>query len=169
MEMNPIRYPLIDLGEGFAASKSTIGFHESPGEMGRCNRLGIMGGVLGDSRRFYDRDGRVYKITKVTPEPEISGFQRFLAYLCYNPVQQFEVELELVGEADLDRMKERIRELLANDPGDLLYQWTDDREWQEGLDAAGSVPELFDFLTNRALVDHYDYEDEEDESDTGGA
>ncbi len=154
--MNSITYPLIDLGDGFSAAKSSIELYESPDQMGLCNHLAIMRGCFSSSRRFYDREGNVFQIVGVTPEPQISEFQRFLAHVCYNPIKRFQVELGSAGEAELDQMKTRIRELLENDPGDLLYQWTDHEEWEEGLTASISIPELFDFITKRALVDHYD-------------
>ncbi|WP_234041747.1 hypothetical protein [Persicirhabdus sediminis] len=166
--MKSIKYPLIDLGDSFPASKSSIGLYESADQMGLCNLLAIIGGCFCSDRRFYDRDGKTFKITGVTPEPQISGLHRFLAHVCYNPIKRFQVDLGPAGEADLDQMKQRIRELLENDPGDLLYQWTDHEEWEAGLTASNSVPELFDFITKRALVDHYDYGNESGEQDGGG-
>lgn len=166
--MNSITYPLIDLGDGFPADRSSINLYDSEDQMRLCNHLAIMHGCFSSDRRFYDREGRVYQITRVTPEPQISGFQRFLAHICYNPIKKFQVELGTAGDADLDQMKARIRELLENDPGDLLYQWTDHEEWEAGLAASKSVPELFDFITKRALVDHYDYSDESGEQGGGG-
>jgi hypothetical protein len=164
-KMDSISYPLIDLGDGFPAATSSIELYESPDQMGLCNHLAIMGGCFSGNRRFYDREGHVFQITRVTPEPRISGFQRFLAHVCYNPIKKFQVELGQAGEADLDQMKARIRELLESDPGDLLYQWTDHEEWEAGLAASKAVPDLFDFITKRALVDHDNYSNEEGEQD----
>ncbi len=163
--MNSISYPLIDLGDDFPAAKSSISLYGSADDMGVCNHLAIMGGCFSGSRRFYDREGKVFEIGSVSPEPQLSGFQRFLARVCYNPMKKFQVELRPAGEADLVRMKARIRELLDSDPGDLLYQWTDHEEWEAGLNASTSVSELFDFITKRALVDHYDCNNEEGEQD----
>jgi len=161
--MNSITFPLLDLGDGFPAAKSSISLYESSDEIGVCNHLAIIGRCFSSSRRFYDREGNVFEIGSVSPEPRISGLQRFLAHVCYNPMKRFRVELKSAGAADLVRMKTRIRELLENDPGDLLYQWTDHEEWETGLNAAASITELFDFITKRALVDHYDYNNEEGE------
>lgn len=65
------------------------------------------------------------------------------------------------GDADLDEMKARIRQPLENDPGDVLYQWTSPEEWAAGLAASNSVPELFDFLTNRIFGDDCDDSNED--------
>ena len=113
-----------------------------------------MRGAFSEERRFYDRHGKIYKFGRVTPEPQVSGFQRFLAHICYNPVTKFDVEFKALGEAGLEDLKIRIRDLLANDPGDLLYQWADAQEWEAGLNETDSIPELFDFITKRALAEH---------------
>ncbi len=159
-------FPLLDLGDGFAPKKSTIEIYDSVDTMGVCNHLAIMKGAFSESRCFYDRKGNVWKISSVVPQPILSRFQRFLTHVCYNPIKKFSVHLSAAGSANLDQMKTRIRELLVNDPGDLLFQWTDDAEWQQGLDSSSTPTELFDFITKRALIDHYAYE--ADKGEQGG-
>ena len=154
-KMKSITYPLVDLGDGFPPGKSSIEIYESADQIGLCNNLAIMKGCFSRARRFYDRGGNLFQITCVTPEPRIPGIQRFLAHVCYNPIKNFRVELGSAGEADLDQMKTRIIGLLARDSGDWLYQWTEHEEWETGLTASTSVQELFDFITKRALVNHY--------------
>ncbi len=144
--MEKIQSPLMDLGDGIRASRTTLSLWKSRGDLGNTTRLGAMHGVFRESRRFYSRDGKVFRISSVSPEPRFSAWQRFLAHTFHNPWLRF--------RAELTSMKKRIRELLDHDPGDILYQFTGAEEWEQGLNSSSTIPELFDFIVNRAMA-HY--------------
>jgi hypothetical protein len=148
-------FPLLHLDDGLAAEKAFLSFYESSAELGICNRLGYLGGFY-DRARLYSRDGIRYRVGSVHPEPRITWLGKVLARLGYDPLMRLEVRLVEDGPWELDFAKERIRALLAKDPGDLLFQWTTEEEWEKGLSAASTPTELFDFLTKKALVEHDD-------------
>jgi hypothetical protein len=139
-------FPLLDLGDGFPPEKSSIEMYFSLEDLGRCTRLAALKNAFSDERRFYDRNGNIWMISEVNPPPVFSKVQRILCHVCYNPIQKYTVTLGKCGEANVTEMINRINLLLEHDPGDILYQWTDERAWQEGLSSVSNATELFDFV-----------------------
>ena len=156
--MNPDpEFPLVSFSEGFPIDKA--GMEVASNEtLGLACRRDYANGCLGlKQERFYSKNGFRYRVAAIAPEPKFNKMQKLLARL-WRPYHlvRVAVQLENDGPWEIGPIKERIRGMLAHDPGDLLYQWTDEEEWNRGLESASTPRQLIDFLTNVALVEHDD-------------
>lgn len=162
--MNPEpEFDLVSFDDELPIEKARVWVFSSE-LLGLIGRREYAKGCLGLKRtRLYSKNGFRYRVSSIDPEPKMTGLQKLLA--CWWRPYHFvkvTVRLEYDGPWEVGPVKDRIRGILGHDPGDLLYQWTDDEEWNRGLEAASTPRELIDFVTKVALVEHDDGLGDED-------
>jgi hypothetical protein len=163
--MNPeLEFPLVSFSDGCPVEKASmeeVDSHEALGLV--CRREYSLGCPALKRTRFYSGNGFRYRVVGFNPEPKFSGLGKLMARL-WHPwhMVKIAVRLENDGQWEVGPVKERIRGMLDHDPGDLLYQWTDEEDWNRGLASARTPRQLIDFLTKVALVPHDDESESED-------
>ncbi|YCM46156.1 hypothetical protein V2O64_09005 [Verrucomicrobiaceae bacterium 227] len=142
-----IQFPLLDLCEDLPERNAALSLIESREDLGLCFPHSDLEVLFGRTRCLYDRDGTIIQITGFQPKPRFSFLKKLRAIVSpFSVYQIVKVDLEKAGTVEPTDFRDKIQVLLKADPGDLLLQFREMSNWQEGLEKHESFPALFDFV-----------------------
>lgn len=142
-----IAFPLIDLNEELPLKRSTIEIFESKKQLGMYFPGTKVESILNRQRILVDSNGNRFRITSSSPIPRFSFFEKIRNIISpFSVCREIDVEMELVGPANLSEFKERVLLLIHADPGDLLEQFRETQEWEDGLKRLETFPETHEFV-----------------------
>jgi hypothetical protein len=149
-------FPLVDFGEPHPPEKAALEVWPTSETFGLCSEQAHLRGAWSKGV-VYSRNGIRYRITGASPEPRVTVWRTLVTSFRPGRMLKVEVRLEEDQPWQIGQVKERIRALLAHDSGDNLYQWTDEQEWEAGLQAASTPSQLIDFLVKAVFGEEVDF------------